>query len=109
MFLQATHSSVEEETEWARELHNENVYFLHGTSLSRGTCIIIPSIFNIEIIEKKSSITGMKPPLKIYMLQPKIKSKNNFLFWSHSGCSVRIYGRIYHSRWGFQYMSKSFT
>ena len=41
IFLQETHSSLETETEWKQDMRNFDLYFSHGTTSSRGVCILI--------------------------------------------------------------------
>ncbi len=51
-FLQESHSTSDYETIWKDEWGNKNIYFSHGTSNSRGVCILFDDLCNYEV--KKS-------------------------------------------------------
>ena len=52
IFLQETHSSLETETEWKQDMRNFDLYFSHGTTSSRGVCILISKRLDCTIRDK---------------------------------------------------------
>ena len=54
VFLQETHSNIEYETEWKKDLRNFDLYFSHGTTSAKGVCILISKHFEYQILDKKT-------------------------------------------------------
>ena len=52
IFLQKTHSSLETETEWKQDMRNFDLYFSHGTTSTRGVCILISKRLDCTILDK---------------------------------------------------------
>ena len=58
LFLQETHSFENSEESWKQDSYSRNIYFSHGTSVSRGVCIILPKNADVQILEKISDLNG---------------------------------------------------
>ena len=58
VFLQETHSSLETETEWKKDVRNFNLYFSPGTTSSRGVCTLILKQLDCTILDKVTEEKG---------------------------------------------------
>ena len=58
VFLQETHSSLETETEWKKDVRNFNLYFSSRTTSSRGVCTLILTQLDCTILDKVTEEKG---------------------------------------------------
>ena len=57
-FLQEVHSTLDSEQSWSADFTEYNVFYSHGTSNARGVCTLIPTNYNIKIINHITDKNG---------------------------------------------------
>ena len=57
-FLQEVHSTLDSEQSWSADFTGYNVFYSHGTSNARGVCTLIPTNYNIKIINHITDKNG---------------------------------------------------
>ena len=72
IFLQETHTTEKLETRWKNEWNNQDIYFSHGTSGSKGVAIILPKNLNCTVN------TSYKDPGGRYVALNITIDQNNF-------------------------------
>ena len=79
VFLQETHSTKSTENMWNKSWGGDAIYFSHGKSNARGTCILIRPSLNADIVKQVTDSSGRLVLLKV------IINNTNY-------CLVNVYG-----------------
>ena len=75
-FLQETHSSLQLEDEWTENWGNDAIYFSHGTSNSKGVCILFKDASQVTINKQYHDDKGRLLILDILIANQKITLVN---------------------------------
>ena len=67
IFLQESHSTKDSEKKWKKERGNDNIYFSHGASNARGSCILFRSNLDCEVKNEIIDSNGRFVLLKVHL------------------------------------------
>lgn len=65
IFLQETHTCIDIESKWKSEWGNDDIYFSHGTTNSKGVAILFKRDFDYKLLEKIADVNGRYLVLRI--------------------------------------------
>ena len=101
LFLQETHSVEKSEEVWKQEFNCNHIYFSHGTSVSRGVSITLPTYINVQILNKrgfwKLNLSLLKDINYVNRVNEELENlkeqskdfENKSLFWDFVKCKIR--------------------